>query len=187
MGRIEQIAEAYARHIQVSWQKTVSGAQRVLMIVYDKELERTLVARRTEFANRTRQADFEWAEIDLKGAFSAWMAEADYRDAYFESPDDLRLKLNAEFGGYVADRIRGALQEPEHPEKSVVGVFGVGALFGFVRMSQVLQLVERDIQGRLAVFFPGQFEGNNYRLLDARDGWNYMAVPITLHEHGGTA
>jgi hypothetical protein len=45
-------------------------------------------------------------------------------------------------------------------------------------------MAEADIQGRLVVFFPGQFERNNYRLLDARDGWNYLAVPITLHGEG---
>jgi len=28
------------------------------------------------------------------------------------------------------------------------------------------------------VFFPGEHEGNSYRLLDARDGWNYLAVPL---------
>jgi hypothetical protein len=32
------------------------------------------------------------------------------------------------------------------------------------------------------VFFPGVYENNNYRLLDARDGWNYLAVPITMQE-----
>jgi hypothetical protein len=42
--------------------------------------------------------------------------------------------------------------------------------------------VENTIQGRLVVFFPGEFENANYRLLDARDGWNYHAIPITLHE-----
>ena len=41
--------------------------------------------------------------------------------------------------------------------------------------------VIHDIQGRLLLFFPGEFDNNNYRLLDARDGWNYLAVPITLH------
>ena len=41
------------------------------------------------------------------------------------------------------------------------------------------------IQGRLAVFFPGAYAQNHYRLLDARDGWNYLAVPITLHSAGG--
>jgi hypothetical protein len=53
-------------------------------------------------------------------------------------------------------------------------------------MSQVLTLIEGDVRGRLVVFFPGQFEQNNYRLLDARDGWNYMAVPITTHGVGRT-
>ena len=36
----------------------------------------------------------------------------------------------------------------------------------------------------LSIFFPGQYEQNNYRLLDARDGWNYLAVPITLDSAG---
>ena len=41
------------------------------------------------------------------------------------------------------------------------------------------------IRGRLLVFFPGVYEQNNYRLLDARDGWNYHAVPITASDGGG--
>jgi hypothetical protein len=28
------------------------------------------------------------------------------------------------------------------------------------------------------VFFPGKHEQSNYRLLDARDGWNYRAILI---------
>ena len=35
------------------------------------------------------------------------------------------------------------------------------------------------VAGRLLIFFPGSYENNNYRLLDAYDGWNYLAVPIT--------
>ena len=58
-------------------------------------------------------------------------------------------------------------------------------LFGLLRASHLLKLVERDIRGRLVVFFPGHKDNNNYRLLDARDGWNYLAVPITLHGDGG--
>ena len=45
--------------------------------------------------------------------------------------------------------------------------------------------IERDIRGRVVVFFPGEYENSNYRLLDARDGWNYLAVPITLQEDRG--
>jgi hypothetical protein len=47
-----------------------------------------------------------------------------------------------------------------------------------------LKEVEQAIRGRLVLFFPGEYENRNYRLLDARDGWNYLAVPITLHSGG---
>lgn len=43
-------------------------------------------------------------------------------------------------------------------------------------------MVEPHIRGRLLVFFPGVYEHENYRLLDARDGWNYRAVPILAAE-----
>jgi hypothetical protein len=186
MGRIEELAERYGQHIQTRWQRTVAGAQRVIMVVYDKELERALLARKQEFENKTRDARHDWFEVDLSDAFTDWMTRNEYREAYFESPQDLHLKLEAEFAEYVAERIRSVLRREGVTKDSVVAVFGVATLFGFTRVSKVLKLVEPDITGRLLVFFPGQYEQNNYRLLDARDGWNYMAVPITLHSSGGT-
>jgi hypothetical protein len=186
MARIEDLAERYGRHIATPWQRTVAGAQRVVMVVYDKELERTLRARVLAFETATREAGHEWREIDLSTTFAEWMAADDYRDEYFRSPEDLQLKLDAEFPEFVAERLRVELQKSDVTPNTVVAVLGVGALFGFSRISQVLKIVEADIRGRLVVFFPGQFERNNYRLLDARDGWNYLAVPITLHGKGGT-
>lgn len=112
MGRIEDLSDRYFQHISTPWQRTVSGAQRVLMIVYDKELERTLRARKMAFENATRQALHDWVEVDLTDAFPRWMASDDYREAYFESPEDLS-KLDSEFSDYVADRIRTALTLPE--------------------------------------------------------------------------
>lgn len=187
MARIEDLAEHYGRHIATPWQRTVAGAQRVVMLVYDKDLERTLRARKLAFETATRVAGHDWQEIDLSGVFAEWMAADDYRDEYFSSPEDLQLKLEAEFPAEVADRLRKALQDPEVSDDTVIAVFGAGSLFGLARISHVLRLVEADIKGRLLVFFPGQFERNNYRLLDARDGWNYLAVPITLHSEGGIA
>jgi len=64
-------------------------------------------------------------------------------------------------------------------EDDVVAVSGVASLYGFMKVSRLMEMVERTIRGRLLVFFPGEYEDNNYRLLDARDGWNYHAVPIT--------
>ncbi len=186
MARIEDLADRYGRHIATPWQRTVAGAQRVVMLVYDKELERTLRARKLAFETATREAGHEWREVDLAGAFAEWMAADDYRDEYFASPDDLQLKLEAEFPEFVAERLRDVLRKSDVTKDTVVAVFGAGSLFGFARISQILKMVEADIQGRLVVFFPGQFERNNYRLLDARDGWNYLAVPITLHGEGET-
>jgi hypothetical protein len=181
VARIEELAERYARHIATPWQRTISGAQRVVMVVYDKELERTLRARKLLFENATREAGHEWRELDVTDAFAQWMVKDEYREDYFASPEDIQLKLDAEFSGDLAGRVRAVLTAPEVNESTVIGLFGVGSLFGLTRVSQLLKLVERDIRGRLVVFFPGQFEGNNYRLLDARDGWNYLAVPITQH------
>ena len=53
-------------------------------------------------------------------------------------------------------------------------------LFGFARLSEILKSCDKDFKGRLLIFFPGEFEHNHYRLLDARDGWDYLARPITL-------
>lgn len=184
MSRIEDLADSYGRHIGTPWQRTVAGAQRVVMVVYDKDLERTLRARKLAFETATREAGHDWHEVDLSTAFAEWMAADDYQDEYFASPEDLRLKLDAEFPEYVAERLREVFRKSEVTANSVVAVLGVGSLFGFARISEILKKVEADIQGRLVVFFPGQFERNNYRLLDARDGWNYLAVPITLHGEG---
>lgn len=185
MARIEDLADSYGHHIATPWQRTVAGAQRVVMVAYDKEMERVLRARIGEFETRTRAAGHDWYEVDLTTAFSTWLAADDYRDAYFESPEDLQLKLDAEFPEYVAGKIRAVLSRADVSDSSVVAVYGVASLFGFTRFSQVLKLLEGDIRGRLVIFFPGQFEQNNYRLLDARDGWNYMAVPISIHSAGG--
>jgi hypothetical protein len=183
MGRIEELADRFAKHISTPWQKTIAGAQRVIMVVYDKELERTLRARRLAFENAAHASGHDWRELDLADSFARWMANDEYRDAYFDEPADLALKLETEFAEFVADKIRTVLSAAD--EKAVVAVFGAGSLFGFTHVSRVLRLIETDIKGRLVVFFPGQYDQNNYRLLDARDGWNYMAVPITLHGTGG--
>lgn len=184
MGKIEELSARYGQHIATPWQRTVAGAQRVVIVVYDKELERTLRARKQLFELETQKGLHDWFEVDVTSTFAEWMAHDEYREAYFESPGDLVLKLEGEFADIVAERVRKQLTNPAVTDQSVVAVLGVGAVFGFTRMSTVLKLVEGDIKGRLVVFFPGSLEQNNYRLLDARDGWNYLATPITMHGSG---
>jgi hypothetical protein len=66
-------------------------------------------------------------------------------------------------------------------------MLGAGTLFGLgetVKVSALLNAVNDAVAGRFLVFFPGEHEGNSYRLLDARDGWNYLATPITANRRG---
>lgn len=182
MGRIEDLADKYERHIAAPWQRNLAGAQKAIFVVYGKTDERKLRAKRREFEMRTRDAGHKWREVDLTDSFPRWMAQDEYRDAYFESPDDLTLKLQNEYVEYVASQMREALTADDVAEDTVVGVFGAASLYGFSRISEVLKHVEGDIRGRLVLFFPGDHDQNNYRLLDARDGWNYLAVPITLND-----
>jgi hypothetical protein len=64
----------------------------------------------------------------------------------------------------------------------VVAVTGLSSLFDFMRVSSLIDRVEDSVRGRLLVLFPGEYSGNVYRFMDARDGFNYMAVPITSTE-----
>ncbi len=180
MGRIEILAERYGRYVSLPWQKGLAGAQRVIFAVYNKIDERRLANRKALFAQATVEAGHTWKEIDLVDAFSRWMSGLDYRDSYFESPEDLGLKLDEDFIEYVVAILQEELTAPDVDHQTVVGLFGIATLFGFVRFSEIMSRVENTIRGRLVVFFPGEFENANYRLLDARDGWNYHAVPITL-------
>ena len=121
----------------------------------------------------------KWRLCDLTDVFADWMAAQEYRDSYFESPEDLESAM-ADFLEFAADRLRQVLASSDR--NTVVAALGVATLFGFVRVSELMEEVKDAIVGRLLVFFPGEYEANNYRLLDARDGWNYLAVPITASE-----
>ena len=108
------------------------------------------------------------------------MAANEYRDAYFEDPELLGMTLESEFREFAIDRISHVLDVAG--DNTVVALIGAASLYGFTRVSDLIHSVESSIRGRLAVFFPGTKNDNNYRLLDARDGWSYLAQPITLHE-----
>jgi hypothetical protein len=180
MGRIEQLTEKVREHLQLPWQRTVSGAQRVIMVIYDPLSERALRAKLDLFQQAVQGCGLQWHQIDVSSVFATWMAQDDYREAYFESPDDLALKLEAEFPRFLAQHVRKHLENSGITDNGVVGLFGTASLFGFTQVSHLLHDIEPSIKGRLLVFFPGEKTGNNYRLLDARDGWNYLAVPITI-------
>lgn len=181
MGRIEELAARYGGHIGAPWQRNLAGDQKAIFLVYPKSDERRLRARLELFAMATTSTGRRWRLLDLTDAFARWMAGTTYRDVYFEEPETLAMKLKSDFVQHIAARLREALTADDADDDTVVAVQGVACLYGFTRVSLVLKEVVKEIRGRLVVFFPGEFDDNTYRLLDARDGWNYLAVPITLH------
>jgi hypothetical protein len=184
MSEIDDLLKAYDSFVHLPWDETLSGAERVWFVVYDPSQERRLRLRVAEFENATKKAGHSWFGLDLTNAFPQWISKHKYRDSYFEEPDLLVSALQP-FTESVVNQIRDLLASPNVDKNSVVGVIGVGALFGLARVSTIVEKVAPDIQGRLLVFFPGQYENSNYRLLDARDGWNYLAIPITAQKWGG--
>lgn len=181
MGRIEELAVRYRSHVGAPWQRNLAGDQKTIFVVYPKTDERKLRARLELFEMATTSNGHRWRLVDLTDTFARWMSETDYRDVYFEEPDTLAMKLRSDFVQYAARRLRDTLTADGVDDDTVVAAVGVAGLFGFTRVSLVLKEIVKDIRGRLVVFFPGEYEDNNYRLLDARDGWNYLAVPVTLH------
>lgn len=181
MSTVEELVNRYRNHVTAPWQRNLAGEQKAIFVVYPKTDERRLRARLGLFEEATLRAGHKWKLVDLTRVFAEWMVKLEYMETYFEEPENLTIPLESEFLSFVVEKIRQVLTDVDVDSDTVVAVYGVAGLYGFTKVSQVLKEVAEDIRGRLVVFFPGEFENNNYRLLDARDGWNYLAVPITLH------
>ncbi len=185
MTRVSRLLREYERHISVPWQPGLSGVQRIIFVVHDKSAELHLRTRIEEFEIATKKAGHGWVLHDLTNSFPRWMISMDYRETYFEYPEDIEGML-PQFVEHVVDEIKSILAGPNVQEDTVVAIMGIACLFGFARVSEIMPKVAPHVPGRLVVFFPGEYESqnNNYHLLDARDGWNYLAVPITIPIEG---
>jgi hypothetical protein len=178
MSEVQNLINNYRQFVAMPWQQNIAGAQKVWFAVHDPTQERRIRLRLDEFQIATKAAGHEWRLEDLSDSFAKWMAGHRYREAYSESPEDLRLALNNHTEA-VVQQLRDALSAPGVDDNTVVAVLGAATLFGLTRASTVIEKAAPAIQGRLLVFFPGHHESGNYRLLDARDGWNCLGIPIT--------
>jgi hypothetical protein len=183
--QVDGLLAAYRRSVVVPWPQNVAPAQRVWMLVYPPEWERRVRLHLEDFATATKEAGHEWSLIDVTTAFERWMGAHEYRDSYFADPELLDSALPDFFESLCAEVTEGLNSVVSAPT-AAVGLTGVGSLFGLegIKVSALLDRVADSVQGRLVVFFPGRYDGSNYRLLDARDGWNYLAIPITAEGVG---
>lgn len=181
MSRVGRLLKAYERFVGLQWEEGLSDREKVWLCIYEPRDERRLGALLGEFGIVTDRSGHGWVNFPLEGRFERWMAAHKYRDSYLRQPKLLEASMKT-FSEGLADELGRTLAQA--PAGAVVAVTGAGALFGIASVSQLVERAASSIQmnGRLLVFFPGARAGSNYRLLDARDGWNYLAVPIESQE-----
>lgn len=186
MSKVTNLVLAYRRHLEVPWDPGVAAIQRIIFAVYAKEDELRLRAITDEFRQATMHANKKWLLIDLTDAFPSWMAANEHREAYFECPSDLEGYPAGDINVFVAWLVKGLNEQiaRESGSDTVVALMGVGSLFGIAHVSTVVARIQDAIRGRLLVFFPGEFrpENHTYCLLDARAGWNYLALPLLAND-----
>ena len=177
--KTDLLLTAYEKVIREPWTGTLSTSERVMFLVYDPAEQRKVDFRMDEFETATKKSGKKWTLISLKNCFPTWMSSHEYRDEYFQDPEALVDQLESDFKGYAINFLNTAILDSQADENTLVAVTDVSSLFGFVRLSDVLNAVDGRFKGRLLIFFPGEFEKNHFRLMDARDGWSYLARPIT--------
>jgi len=180
MSAIDRLLSNYSRQVRLPWSANLSGKQRVWFAVYPPAEERRLRARLAQFEAVTLEANHGWVTIDLTRLLPEFLAAHKYRESIFQKPEHLRV--GSELEVRAAALVHEACSREEADAGSVVAVTGLASLFDFMRVSSLVERVEDSASGRMLIFFPGEYVANIYRFMDARDGFNYMAVPITSTE-----
>ncbi len=181
MSQINNLITNHRRHVGIPWPSNLAGRQRVWFAVYPPSEERRLRARIREFEVATLEARHGWKLVDITDLPARWLAAHEYREAYFEEPSALSM-IEEDLKSHVVSFLKEACQAEDADRETLVALLGAGSLFGFTHLSSIIADLEDSTRGRLLVFFPGEYERNVYRFMDARDGFNYMAVPITCSE-----
>ena len=180
MSTVSDLTEQYAEELKLPWQRSLSGAERVWMLVYPPTDERRIRARLDQLRSHTLASGRGWTSVDITDELGRWVARHPYAEAFFHDPTDITESLLEDFETVLAASIIAALDDPAADENAIVALIGLGSLYPYVRASRVIATVESQIRGRLLVLFPGHVNRTtgNYRLLDARDGFNYRAQLI---------
>jgi hypothetical protein len=177
MTYVDRLNQALKDRLRHPWSQDKSGGERVWFLVFDPDKLRTVLAHKEAFRLSTEAAGKRWEEIDISREFGAWMANHRYARRYFARPS-LATTIADDFASALVANIKRQMDERRVDEQTLVVITGTESLYGINKLSHVTRLLEDAIPGRLLVFFPGEYREPQYRFLDARDGWNYLAIPI---------
>ena len=175
MATFEDLARHFQRQVALTWRNNLAPDYRVWILWYDHVLERRVRGRLHEFEAIAQVAGHGWHHLDLAQEFGCWVAKHEYFDTLLDMPEEIHGALPA-FADHLTGLLKAALAATG--PNDLLAVTGTGSLFGVASISALLKTVVADIPGRLLIFFPGRHQAGTYRLLDAREGWNYRATPI---------
>jgi hypothetical protein len=178
---LESLISNFTTQVSNPWASNLAPAQRCWMVVYPPTDERRVRARIQAFENASLAASRSWQLIDITDEPGRWIADHPFAERYFAKPEMVSAATLTEFRARLVARILEQAANADDPN-GVVAILGAGSLFGFTETSWLLNELSPSIAGRLVVLFPGEYRNNNYRLLEAREGWNYLALPITTSE-----
>ena len=180
MARLDHLLANYRRYVALPRQPHLPLDQRIWFLVYPPEDERRLTSRLAEFELATRDAGLVWQRLDLTGAFADWLDSFDDEEkaACLADPDIVEDYARPGFRDFLCARLQTGLAPTAEAGRTVFALTGLMELYDFIHVSEVIEALDGAFPGVLLVFFPGEREGNSYRFLGARTGWNYLAIPI---------
>lgn len=182
MSRVSDLVDAYKAELSLIWKEHVSGGERVWMLVYPPDLERQMRHSLPSLELATTRSGRGWHVVDVTDNFGLWLSSHRYAEALYEEPSDLTQSILDQFETTLVAHIRETLKGA--PSNAVVALVGIGSIYPFLRASSVIKSIDSAVTGRLLVLFPGLHdpETHSFRLLDARDGFNYRARVIDSQE-----
>ena len=175
MYSFDELLTAYRRQVRIPWRPDAPPSARIWILWHTPSMHLRITGRIGEFEDATRQAGHGWASLDLSPFFGRWIANHEMFEPLIEMPQEVKGLL-PQFETAVCDKVMEGISATG--PNDVLALQGCGSLFGLAKLSPILDRVSHAIPGRLLVLFPGKHASGIYRLLDARDGWNYHAVPI---------
>ena len=182
MSRFELLLERYKAHLAMPLREGLPLSQRVWMLVYSPDDDRRMINRIGEFEIATKDSNLNWIRVDVTGAFADWMDtfDSEERAACLNDPEVIEEYANPGFRDYlcdVLDKTRKTVPG-DKVDQTVFALTGLMELYDFIHVSTVIDALDTSFKGILLIFFPGEREGNTYKFLGARTGWDYLAVPI---------
>jgi hypothetical protein len=174
LATVDELLRHFERQVSLPW-RDAAPEYRVWILHYDKALERRVRGRLSEFEVVARRHGHGWRVIDLAPLWARWITAHELFAGLVELPDELPGVL-PDFSDHVAATVRHELSVCGPTD--LLAIAGAGSLLGLSRVSSLIEKVAPQIPGRLLLLFPGRYDAGVYRLLDARDGWNYRATPV---------